>query len=71
MAKLRDAGDTQSLWQELMGNVMGGKGLTGNPINPVDGLENMFAERGHPKLAQGTDMIQQLLAMIMSGGIPG
>ena len=68
MAKLRDAGrGSKPLWQELTGNIMSGRGITGNPLNPFNGLEDMFAERGHPKLAQGTDMIQQLLAMMMGG----
>ena len=70
MATLRDVGRGPGpLWQELLGNVRGGRGLTGNILNPVDGLEDMFRERGHPGLAQGTDTIQQILAMLLQGGL--
>ena len=66
MAKVRNP-QTRPVWQEVLGNVRGGMGLTGNPFNPVNGLEDVFMERGHPKVAQGIDTVQQLIAMLLGG----
>ena len=57
----------QPWWLDAIHNMQGGLGLSGNPLNPINGLESMLTERGHPKIAGGVDTVQQLLAMLFSG----